>query len=78
MDGCASPAGRRTFMTRAARNVSQVGGRLRDVQARAGLTSLALTQRAIEGDTAAQRQLVALSRSLSFGRLQLDSDRPPY
>src|SRR2546422_755279 len=60
MDGCASHAGRRTFMTRAARTVSQVGGSLRDVQELAGHTSLAMTQRYIEGDTEAKRKLVAL------------------
>ena len=47
-------------MTHAARTVSQVGGSLWDVQELAGHTSLAMTQRSIEGDTAAQRTLVAL------------------
>jgi integrase/recombinase XerD len=60
MDGCSSHAGRHTFMTRAARKVSQVGGSLRDVQELAGHTSLAMTQRSIEGDTEAKRTLVAL------------------
>src|SRR6267142_86171 len=60
MDGCSSHSGRRTFMTRAARRVSQVGGSLRDVQELAGHTSLAMTQRYIEGDTEAKRKLVAL------------------
>jgi len=60
MDGCSSHSGRRTFMTRAARKVSQVGGSLRDVQELAGHTSLAMTQRSIEGDTEAKRKLVAL------------------
>src|SRR5712691_5232362 len=60
MEGCSSHSGRRTFMTRAARKVSQVGGSLRDVQELAGHTSLAMTQRDIEGDTEAKRQLVAL------------------
>ena len=46
--------------TRAARRVSQVGGSLRDVQELAGHTSLAMTQRYIEGDTEAKRKLVAL------------------
>ena len=60
MDGCSSHSGRRTFITRAARRVSQVGGSLRDVQERTGHTSLAMTQRYIEGDTEAKRKLVAL------------------
>ena len=47
-------------ITRAARKVSQVGGSLRDVQELAGHTSLAMTQRYIEGDTEAKRKLVAL------------------
>jgi integrase/recombinase XerD len=60
MDGCSSHSGRRTFITRAARKVSQVGGSLRDVQDLAGHTSLAMTQRYIEGDTEAKPKLVAL------------------
>ena len=60
MDGCSSHSGRRTFMTRAARTVSHVGGSLRGVQELAGHTSLAMTQRDIEGDTEAKRRLVAL------------------
>ena len=60
MDGCSSHSGRRTFITRAAGKVSQVGGSLRDVQELAGHTSLAMTQRYIEGDTEAKRKLVAL------------------
>ena len=58
--GCSSHSGRRTFITRAARKVSEVGGSLRDVQQLAGHTSLAMTQRYIEGDTDAKRKLVAL------------------
>jgi integrase len=60
MDGYSSHLGRRTFITRAARKVSQVGGSLRDVQELADHTSLAMTQRYIEGDTEAERKLVAL------------------
>jgi integrase/recombinase XerC len=60
MDGCASHSGRRTFMTRAARNVSHVGGSLRDVQELADHTRRAMTPRDIEGDTEAKRTRVAL------------------
>jgi integrase/recombinase XerC len=60
MDGCSSHSGRRTFITCAARKVSQVGGSPRDVQELAGHTSLAMTRRYIEGDTEAKRKLVAL------------------
>jgi integrase/recombinase XerD len=58
--GCSSHSGRRTFITRATRKVSEAGGSLRDVQQLAGHTSLAMTQRYIEGDTDAKRKLVAL------------------
>ena len=58
--GCSSHSGRRTFITRAARKVSEVGGSLRDVQQLAGHTSLAMTQRYIEGDTDAKRKVIAL------------------
>jgi len=59
MDGCSSHSGRRTFITQAARQVSVVGGSLRDVQQLAGHASLAMTQRYIEGDTEAKTKLVA-------------------
>lgn len=60
MSGCSSHSGRRTFITRAARQVSAVGGSLRDVQQLAGHASLQTTQRYIDGDTDAQRRLVQL------------------
>jgi len=60
MTGCSSHSGRRTFITRAARKVSEVGGSVRDVQQLAGHTSLQTTQRYIEGDTDAKRKLVQL------------------
>jgi integrase len=47
-------------MTRTARKVSEAGGSRRDVQDLAGHASLAMTQRHVEGDTEAKRQLLGL------------------
>jgi integrase len=58
--GCSSDSGRRTFITRAARLVHKAGGSLRDVQLLAGHRSIQTTQRYIDGDTDAQRKLVAM------------------
>jgi integrase/recombinase XerD len=60
MIGCSSHSGRRTFITRAARKIGEVGGSLRDVQQLAGHASLGTTARYIEGDQEAQRKVVAL------------------
>jgi integrase/recombinase XerC len=60
MVGCSSHSGRRSFITRAARKISEVGGSLRDVQQLAGHASLGTTARYIEADQDAQRKVVAL------------------
>ena len=60
MIGCSSHSGRRTFITRAARRIGEVGGSLRDIQQLAGHASLGTTARYIEGDHEAQRKVVAL------------------
>lgn len=58
--GASSHSGRRTFITNAAKQVFKAGGSLRDVQELAGHKSIAMTQRYIEGDSEAKRQLVNL------------------
>lgn len=58
--GCSSHSGRRTFITNAAKRISSVGGSLRDVQMLAGHSSLAVTQRYIEGDGEARVKVVDL------------------
>jgi integrase len=59
-DGASSHSGRRTFVTRCAKNIVAAGGSIRDVQELAGHSSLATTQRYIQGDTAAKRRVVDL------------------
>jgi integrase len=59
LEGCSSHSGRRTFVTRAARDVHRAGGSLRDVQILAGHRSIQMTERYIDGDTDAQRKLVS-------------------
>lgn len=58
--GCSSHSGRRTFITRAARELSNTGGSLRDVQELAGHRALTTTERYIQGNRDAQRRLVGL------------------
>src|ERR1700761_7349814 len=58
--GCSSHSGRRTFITRAARIVSTVGGSLRDVQALAGHSNLRTTQRYIDENPDAHARVVEL------------------
>jgi integrase/recombinase XerC len=60
MIGCSSHSGRRSFVTRAARRISEVGGSLRDVQMLAGHASLSTTARYIEHGADAQRKVVSL------------------
>jgi len=57
-DGCSSHSGRRSAITRWAKNTSRVGASLREVQELAGHSSLATTQRYIQSDSAAKRKLV--------------------
>ena len=58
-EGCSSHSGRRSFITIAARNIHRSGCSLRDVQLLAGHRSIGTTERYIDGDTCAQRRLVA-------------------
>ena len=58
--GCSSHAGRRSFITRAARVVHRAGGSLRDVQLLAGHRSIEVTQRYIEGGSDIQKKLISL------------------
>lgn len=60
IEGCSSHSGRRTFITTAARALPRTGGSLRDVQLLAGHRSIETTQGYIDGDTDAQRRLIAL------------------
>jgi integrase/recombinase XerD len=60
LEGCSSHSGRRTFVTRAARLVHRTGGSVKDIQILAGHRSLTTTELYIEGNSFAQRKLVAL------------------
>lgn len=56
--GCSSHSGRRTAITRWARNITTAGGSLVDVQRLARHASLAMTQRYIEVSADAMRKVV--------------------
>ncbi|ODN41147.1 tyrosine-type recombinase/integrase [Piscirickettsia litoralis] len=58
--GHSSHSGRRTFVTRAAKNIIKAGGSLRDVQQLAGHSKLQTTQHYIEGDSEAKKKVVDL------------------
>jgi integrase len=58
--GASSHSGRRTFVTRCAKNIIAAGGSLKDVQELAGHSSLSTTQRYIQGDAEAKRKVVDL------------------
>ena len=58
--GCSSHSGRRTFITETSKEISLVGGSLRDVQMMVGHSSLQTTQRYIESDSESQRKVVDL------------------
>ncbi|MBF0456258.1 MAG: site-specific integrase [Magnetococcales bacterium] len=60
MEGCSSHSGRRTFGTRAAKAVVGAGGSLKDVQELLGHSSLAMTQRYIQGSEDAKQKVVDL------------------
>jgi integrase len=57
-EGCSSHSGRRTAITNWARRISSVGGSLRDVQAMARHSSIAMTQKYIEVSEDACRRVV--------------------
>jgi integrase/recombinase XerD len=60
VEGASSHSGRRTFITAAAKKITEAGGSLRDIQELAGHASLATTQRYIQGDSAAKRKVIDL------------------
>ena len=74
MDGCSSHSGRRTFVTKAAHKIVEAGGSLRDVQQLAGHTSLATTQRYIEGSNDAKRKV---ADDLERGKVYWAGGTPP-
>jgi len=60
LKGASSHSGRGTFITTAAKKITEAGRSLRDIQELAENASLAITQRYIAGDSAAKRNVIAL------------------
>ena len=60
IDGCSSHSGRRTFITQAAKMISQAGGTINDVRQLAEHSSLATTQRYIEYNTEAHKKIIEM------------------
>lgn len=59
-EGCSSHSGRRTFITNAAKNITQVGGTLNDVKMLAGHSNLQTTSRYIEYNSEAHKKVLEL------------------
>ncbi|MCK5296386.1 MAG: site-specific integrase [Alphaproteobacteria bacterium] len=59
-EGCSSHSGRRTFVTKAARNIVKAGGSLHDVQKLVGHKHLSTTQLYIDQDSDAQRKVIKM------------------
>jgi integrase/recombinase XerD len=60
IEGASSHSGRRTFITATAKKITEAGGSLRTSRNWRDIPSLATTQRYIEGDTAAKRNVIGL------------------
>ena len=60
IEGASSHSGRRTFITNAARQISTVGGSMRDVMSLARHANLQTTQRYVEQNSEAQERVVQL------------------
>src|ERR1051326_2848847 len=60
IEGASPHSGRRSFITAAAKKITEAGGSLRDIQELAGHSSLATTQRYIQGDSQAKRNVIGL------------------
>lgn len=58
IQGASSHSGRRTFITNAARKISLAGGSMKDIQQLARHSSLQITQRYVEANSAAQKAVV--------------------